>query len=44
VSNAVVKHMYTIAPTGPTTGWPSAGSNANFTCLGFYLTVTYVIQ
>ena len=45
VSNAVTKHMYTIAPTPPTTGtWTSSGACANFTCSGFLLTVTYVIK
>jgi hypothetical protein len=44
VSNSVTKHMYTIAPTMPTTPWSSSVDCANFTCLGFYLTVTYVIQ
>jgi len=44
VSNAVTKHMYTIAPTAPTTPWPYSGASANFTCPGFYLTVRYLIQ
>jgi len=42
VSNGVTKHMYTIAPLAA--AWPSAGTSANFTCAGFYLTVTYVIK
>jgi len=42
VSNGITKHMYTIAPVSA--AWSSSGAGANFTCLGFLLTVTYVIQ